>query len=216
MLPLIIIQQHLNIRSERLNQLLEESSFRIPHPDLLYFEDQSKLGVEQAKQIKNHFSFKPYSAKGKALVLESAQNLTLDAQNSLLKLLEEPPEKAVILLGIENESQLLPTILSRCQTMHLAQCSTSDVVYNEVQSYKNIEELINFSIEKRFQYIEKLDKREEFLSSLLGYFREKMYQDPKLVSYNKLLLQALEWKKQNVNLRAILEYLMLNLPQLSS
>src|SRR5437867_2543459 len=89
------------------------------HPDVLYFQAESKLGIEQSRAIKEHFSMKPYQAKGRVLAIEDAGSLTPDAQNALLKTFEEAPEKALIILGAKSEHDLLPTVLSRCHIVIL-------------------------------------------------------------------------------------------------
>ncbi len=229
MLTKLLICDSLDERIASINSLLNGLGFSNPHPDLLYFDDSSKLGVEQTKQIREFLALKPYQSKGRAVVLESAQNLTLDAQNSLLKTLEEPPEDAVLILAADSEHSFLPTILSRCQLVLLdeqgkgGRSSTlreepvglrlEEVKGEELEKFnKDIEQLLGSDLEKRFEYIEKLEDKEGFLLALIFYFREKMKKDPRNLKINKLLLQAAEYKKANVQIRAILEYLMLNLP----
>ncbi len=169
------------------------------HPDVLYFSSESKLGISEARKIKEHFSLKPYSAKSRVVVLENASVLTAEAQNALLKTLEELPEEALLLLGANSDSHFLPTVLSRCLVVKLQ--GTSD----KAQGYeKDIERLETASIAERFEFIEKLKDKENFLKSLIGYFHQK-----RKMAYLKEILQAEEWAKQNVNIRAILEYLML-------
>jgi DNA polymerase III delta prime subunit len=175
------------------------------HPDLLYFKTDSKLGIEQARKIKEHFSIKPHTLKGKIAVLEDASTLTLDAQNALLKLMEELPTEGVLILGAPSDSKFLPTVLSRCQVIRIKGEELS--VKNEKQN--EIELLLNATLEERFEYIEKLKEKEEFLHSLVSFFHQKLPANHKFV---KQLLQAEEYANQNVNIRAILEYLMLNLP----
>ncbi len=66
------------------------------------------------------------------------------------------------------------------------------------------------SLEERFEYIEKLKNKEEFLATLTTYFHQKILEYP---DFTAKVLQAEKWHKQNVNIRAILEYLMLVMPQ---
>ena len=176
------------------------------HPDLLYFSSETKLGIAEARKIKEHFSLKPYSAKGRAVVLENGSDLTIEAQNALLKTLEELPENALFIIGANSDSHFLPTVLSRCQIERL-----QFTVDSKQENHKeDITKLLEVSMEQRFEYIEKLKDREEFFYSLLNYFHQKL---PANSEFVKELLQAEEWQKQNVNLRAILEYLMLVMPK---
>lgn len=206
MLALILVHPDSKIRQQAILKILTDKGFSLNHPDLLYFEDAEKLGVGEAKKIKLHFSLKPYSAKSRTVALVSAHNFTLPAQNSLLKTLEELPDQALFYLGVDNLDSLIPTITSRCQIEIL------DIPQNPAKDFsKEIEQLLTMNMEDRFKFIEKLEDKQEFLESLLEYFRQKMHQDPKLVKLTKQILQAEEWSKANVNIRAILEYLMLNL-----
>lgn len=197
-------------RIEKIKSFLERSGFKNPHPDLLYFDPDSKLGIAEARKIKEFFSLKPYSGKGRAVILEEASDLTTEAQNALLKTLEELPEHALFILGAVSDAKLLPTVLSRCQITRL-----QDTGYSEQKDYKeDIEKLLNFTTPERFEYIEKLKDREGFLKSLVQYFHKNARLHPWGVngSFLKELLQAEEWQKQNVAIRAILEYLMLVMP----
>ncbi len=174
------------------------------HPDVLYFKKGEKLGIVEARKIKAHFATKPYSAKGKTVVIEDASVITDEAQNALLKTLEEPPAEATLILGSTSDANLLPTILSRCQIVRV---HSSQFI---VHSYKeDIEKLLDISIEERFKYVERLKDKEEFLLALVAYFHPRISDYPE---FAKDLLQAEQWQKQNVNIRAILEYLMLKMP----
>ena len=64
-------------------------------------------------------SIKPYSGKWKIYIVNEAEKMTVQAQNALLKTLEEPPEYGVILLLTSNVNALLPTILSRCVQLNM-------------------------------------------------------------------------------------------------
>lgn len=183
---------------------------RTNHPDVLYFKQGEKLGIAEAKKIKAHFSLKPYSAPGRGVVLEDASVMTVEAQNALLKTLEELPENAVLILGASSDANILPTILSRCQIIKVqsAKC--------KVQSYaENIEKLLTASMTERFEYVEKLKDKEEFLHSMVYYFRKLLVQNitKNSAEFLEKLLLAEKWAKQNVNIRAILEYLMLEMPE---
>jgi len=189
------------------------------HPDVLYFETGEKLGIAEARKIKEHFSLKPYSASGRVVIIEDAGVLTPEAQNALLKTLEEPPKEAILILGAGSDAELLPTILSRCQIRHLEATSYDTPEYHR-EHIKNLEGLLNASIEERFAFIEKLKDREQFLHSAVNFFRQQLLESTHERSYPlgptrqflQELLQAEEWAKQNVNTRAILEYLMLVMP----
>lgn len=210
------------IISKDSNQIKQEIKNRLfilgissPHPDLLYFDSSTKLGIEQARIIKRYLSLKPHSLKGKIVILENASKLTDEAQNSLLKTLEELPLNCLFILGANSDVNFLPTILSRCQITKLdkSQAEKADVQAGTPEV--DIEKIIQMDIPERFEYIEKLKDRKQFLIDLIVYFRGEMIKNAdnkKVNEYVKTLMQAEEWANANVNIRAILEYLMLVMP----
>jgi DNA polymerase-3 subunit delta' len=70
-------------------------------------------------QINNDIGIKPYSSPRKVYIMNEGEKMTPQAQNALLKTLEEPPAYAVILILTTNVDALLPTILSRCVVLHM-------------------------------------------------------------------------------------------------
>src|SRR5258708_1711912 len=71
------------------------------------------IGIETVKLMQKKLFLKPIKSKDKLVVIEDAQLLTPEAQNALLKVLEEPQKHTFIMLGTETKETLLPTILSR-------------------------------------------------------------------------------------------------------
>lgn len=92
------------------------------HPDIIYVshDKPNTIGVEDIRmQINNDIGIKPYSAPKKIYIMNEGEKMTVQAQNALLKTLEEPPEYAVILILTTNIDSLLPTILSRCVVLNM-------------------------------------------------------------------------------------------------
>ena len=86
-------------------------------PDIIWVnhEKPNVISVDEIrKQVVNDIDLKPYSSKYKIYIIPDAQLMNPQAQNALLKTLEEPPEYAIILLLTNNVDKFLPTILSRC------------------------------------------------------------------------------------------------------
>ena len=92
------------------------------HPDLIYVthEKPGSIGVDDVReQINDTIMIRPYSSYYKIYIVDEAEKMTVQAQNALLKTIEEPPEYAVILLLTNNIGGLLPTIQSRCVRLDL-------------------------------------------------------------------------------------------------
>jgi len=91
------------------------------HPDVVYVthEKPGSIGVDDIREkLVDDVGIKPYSSPYKIYIVDEAEKMTPQAQNALLKTIEEPPEYAVIILLTTNSNGFLPTILSRC--IHLA------------------------------------------------------------------------------------------------
>lgn len=91
-------------------------------PDIIYVthEKPNTLSVADIRsQLVNDIEVKPYSSKYKIYIVDEAEKMNQQAQNALLKTIEEPPAYAVILLLTSNADAFLPTILSRCVTLNL-------------------------------------------------------------------------------------------------
>ena len=91
------------------------------HQDIIYIshEKPNSIGIEDIReQLISDVSIKPYTGPYKIYIVDEAEKMTVQAQNALLKTIEEPPAYAVILLLVNNGSTLLPTIASRCVTLN--------------------------------------------------------------------------------------------------
>ena len=86
------------------------------------------LGVQLSRFIQSDVAIKPYEGDWKIYIIPEADRLNQQAQNALLKTLEEPPAYAVFLLLTDNLSAFLPTILSRCVTLQLHPAREEELV----------------------------------------------------------------------------------------
>ncbi len=77
------------------------------------------IKVEQVRNLERSLSLSPYEAKYRIAMLLDFQNANANAQNALLKTLEEAPKKVILLLTADSAENLLPTIASRCEILRL-------------------------------------------------------------------------------------------------
>lgn len=92
---------------------------RIESIDIDIHSFDKKVGIEDVRNLQKKIWLVPLKSKIKAVVLEGHEGLTIEAQNSLLKILEEPPNNTIIILTISSIDELLTTILSRCKIIKL-------------------------------------------------------------------------------------------------
>lgn len=91
------------------------------HPDVRWIERAgAKISIDQIRELQQDARYRPLEAPQKVYVLAGTETLSREASNSLLKLLEDPPPQIILLLLARHVSQLLPTILSRCQVLRVA------------------------------------------------------------------------------------------------
>ena len=100
------------------------------HPDIIRIthEKPNTIIVDDIRQqLCGDVMIKPYKGPYKVYIVDEAEKLNVQAQNALLKTIEEPPVYAVIILLTTNSESFLPTILSRCVTLHLKPAKDSVV-----------------------------------------------------------------------------------------
>ena len=86
------------------------------HPDILYVEPASRtIKIAQIRNLIEMLTMKPYEARLRVVVISQAHLLNLSAGNALLKILEEPPDRTLLILTTTQRSDVLPTVASRCQ-----------------------------------------------------------------------------------------------------
>lgn len=92
------------------------------HPDLITVrkpEDKATFSVELAREVRSDTVILPNEANKKVYILEQADSMNDQAQNALLKTLEEPPGYCCFILTVEDSASLLATIRSRCAELHI-------------------------------------------------------------------------------------------------
>ncbi|MCT4542761.1 MAG: DNA polymerase III subunit delta' [Vallitalea sp.] len=103
------------------------------HPDIIFVEQTKKTGIgvnDIREQINQNINIKPYQYPYKIYIVDNADSMTEQAQNALLKTLEEPPSYVIILLLSNNINKFLVTIISRCVVLKL-----KPVMPKEVKNY---------------------------------------------------------------------------------
>lgn len=101
------------------------------HPDIRWIthEKPSTIAIDEVReQINNDILIKPYSSKYKIYIVDEAEKLTVQAQNALLKTIEEPPAYGIIMLLTNNKDSFLQTILSRCVSLEMRPVASTDII----------------------------------------------------------------------------------------
>ena len=98
------------------------------NPDYVYIEPEGRnIKIEQIREMQIKVVEKPINSGKKIYIINDADLMTKEAQNCLLKTLEEPPEYIVIILIVNNENKMLTTIRSRCMKIHFDKIKDDEV-----------------------------------------------------------------------------------------
>lgn len=139
----------------------------IPVADQVWAIGDPKVSIDTIRTFQREVRLRPVAGPVRLGVIPAAHLLTADAAHALLKLLEDPPTQAMIILGVEQADQLLPTILSRCQTWRLTagRQKTENRRQNEVVE---ITQLQRMTMLERLKLSERWAKEEEWRVYLRG------------------------------------------------
>ena len=176
-------------------------------------EGKKSIGIEQVREAIIFINKKPYSGDNKAIVIHNADKLTADGQNALLKLLEEPPAYAVILLSAKTENTLLPTVISRCQKISP---QTKEGRVGDSVKKSGVRDIFEMTIGERLAWAEETAKDEkdtiiDKLEQMTAGERFKLPEEPSRAKSIKILLKVIkDLETTNVSTRLALEYLATN------
>ncbi len=169
------------------------------NPDYTFIEpDGRAIKIEQIREMQTKVYEKPVNSNKKVYVINDADLMTKEAQNCLLKTLEEPPEYIVIILIVSNENKVLTTIKSRCMKMYFEKINDDEIKKYLIEECNiqnvssNILRLCDGSIGKCMVIKERLDDYME-LESIFGGISNVSI--TKLVNSSELLYK----NKDNIN-----------------
>jgi len=100
------------------------------HADLVLIqpsEGKTTISIDQIRQLPSMMYRKPQEGRRRIVIIDSMELLEEEAQNALLKILEEPPQDNVMILLTEKIQQILPTIASRCQPVRFQPLTTAEI-----------------------------------------------------------------------------------------
>ena len=188
--------------------------FKKNSPDVYFIAaTNSHLSISQVRDLKRHIFQKPLSEKYKLVIIKDAQQLTFEAQNALLKILEEPPSHAIIILEVDNRQNLLPTIISRCivkksPPLKTIQISQSHLI-TQREITKSLEEIADIKDASQW-----LDEQMLKIHQILIKEVNKKTEASNIEKFTKAIekcRQAKEMIQSNVNPKFVLANLILSL-----
>jgi DNA polymerase III gamma/tau subunit len=182
--------------------------------------DKASVGIKEARQFIHDLSLMPQSSTILAGIIPDGSLLTPEAQQALLKTIEEPPPHVQLYIGVVSESQLLETIVSRCQLIHL----THDTAYisdDDVAScMTTIESLTQATLGERLKIIQSIGKTRDDAKRWIEYaimcYRKRVKMNDKNLTLRSQdiailheLLSAKQLASNNVHPVQLLEHIYL-------
>lgn len=178
--------------------------------------------IDQIRQLQHQLQLKSYHSQMRLAVIDQAEKLTIPAQNALLKLLEEPPAHAIIILASPTADLLLPTVVSRCQIIKLRASPDrlDETAYDS--GLMILDSILKARVGERMKIATEIsasrEKAIEFCQNQLFIWRNKIKktlnekQQQSWVQTIRRLQRALLLLEANVNPKLVIENLLCHYP----
>ncbi|MDD4083612.1 MAG: hypothetical protein PHD05_09550, partial [Sphaerochaetaceae bacterium] len=143
------------------------------------YGDGGEIKISQIREAQDFLNYKSYYGSFKSVIVNDAENMNTEAQNCFLKTLEEPKGRTLLVMTSSKPEMLLPTIISRCQTLKFFKTSdlpeNSERLIREKNILENLVPIFNSDFSKKFKYTKDIDfdKQDfgEILEVILKYLR---------------------------------------------
>lgn len=196
--------------SSTLQKILAEYNHQLlNNPDLFLVDKESGYGIAEIRKIASFLLQKPFSHSHKLVLIENIHKLKTEAQNALLKSLEEPGEQNMFILTTRFPLQVLPTIFSRCQIIN---CTASTNAPTTIQKLN-----LDLTLPEKLTQSELLaathkESFELFLETQIQLYYQELLINPTLQTQAtiKKLFAALSMYRHNLDPKQILDWIFLS------
>ncbi len=182
------------------------NEFRSNNPDLYQIDDKTGWGIDEVRKLKSFASRKPFQYNSKLIIIFEAQNLGIESQNSILKLIEEPAPDTFIILTVRNPKNLLETIRSRCRLIKTKRKTTpkAELLIRQKNIAQNL--LLSETLTQ--------DKTAviPYLENQISQYQQQLIQESSLTTKNELdkLIRTLKMVKANIDPKTALDWFLLS------
>ena len=183
--------------------------------DNFFIDTKENIGIDTVRDIKKFLQNKPYENTHKIIFINSSHLLTPQAQNSLLKTLEEPPDNSLIFLITTNIDKLLPTVISRCQIIKdnqtpLTKTPKENLFIEVEKNLKNLNPGQKITLAGKFAYPK--TKAKSFCKDSIHHLKSLLKESPtnKTATNLKLAHSTLLRLENNIDPKLSLEHFFLH------
>ncbi|MFH1601384.1 MAG: hypothetical protein ABIB61_00305 [Candidatus Shapirobacteria bacterium] len=189
--------------------LLKEKDLSFTNnPDWLFL-DSPQTGIDEIRKLKNFFNQKKWGTGKRIVFIAHGQGLSQEAQNALLKTLEELRENNFVFIGATNPTLLLPTIISRSQVIF----PPANKISTQAKPL-SLEKITKLPIPERFLYFDKNFNSDILFSTIIFYQKKLVKKKRGLKRIKKWLescLRAQVMLEANLRPETVVDWLLLNL-----
>jgi len=162
------------------NAILKNKNSKF-HPDLFFIKPgfNEEISIDWIRQLKKFLTLRPYSSEFKIVIIETAEKLNSYAQNALLKIFEEAPNHAIIIICAKTLDSISDTLVSRATKLPFWRIQTEALPPDKTTS-DIFELLLETDSPNKYNYIEKLDPHKvlEIFKAWLNFLRIKFKANP--------------------------------------
>ncbi|MEA2020820.1 MAG: hypothetical protein U9M98_03880 [Patescibacteria group bacterium] len=221
----LILNGNCKSRKEKAKEVLDIKEIK-PSPDLSILgnnKESSSIGIDDIRTLIKKLHFTPHQNKTKQALILEGQNMTEEAQNALLKTLEEPPGNCQIVITANHAQNIIATIISRCKIIKLKKQEYREEEKKELKD--GFRKLLKSPYHQRLKWAEEnkeLVKDKEHAKRILSIWiltlRELMFQKesgaaPEIEPHIRKGLDLFNLiEKTNVSPQLVLETFLLSLP----
>lgn len=221
MQTLLFISSDENILTKKIEEI--QKQYSISHWDTHVIQPEPSIGIEDVRRVKTLTARRPFAGSHSILVIRDIHKATVEAQNALLKILEEPPLFLTIVLTAPQDARILPTILSRCHISRLSETAIPERTLAKI--HKTILTLLTSSPGERLLAAQKRTTGREETLQFLQEMTHALHGAASLpngtpgLSRNEIaqilkkLHATLRFIEGNVNYKATLDVFLLGLPK---
>ena len=205
----------IGMKKEAVEKELESriSAWKISSWDTILIPEEGTVGIEMIRDFERELVLLPRNSPAKVGVLTNIDRATPEAQNALLKTIEEPPPHTYIIGTTSIPEAILPTIRSRMSTIRLKDAASKiDASYRTL-----IQTLLLQTPGQRLQTVEKFtatrDEAKNFVTSMLSAARDELLDNPspKITTLIRNLLEAQSQLSVNVNQKLVVDNAVLHI-----
>ena len=183
-----------------------------PSEGRVFLDEGNPIGIDEIREMTKDFFKTSYTENKRVIIIENAERMSIEAENSILKFLEEPPKNLVIIFTTKNYFLLLPTIISRMRVMHfhlLKKDLIKTVIKEEKLGEEELEEALQIA-SGRIGILKKIIKDPHFLFETRENHNlfTKMTNGKLSVAETFTVTEEMSDKEKRENLKDFLESLM--------